>query len=171
MSGELGFTCSTCGELHATPLSFHPEAPEYWTPAHADDPASQLTSDQCVIAGEHFFLRGLIEIPVLDTGEVFSWGAWVSLSEASFLHIDQRWYDEDRHRDEPSFGWLSTELPGYLTTTINLKTLVHTRPVGVRPLIEVEPTDHPLAREQHYGITAVRLREIVEQQLHPAPEI
>ncbi|MGW1264432.1 DUF2199 domain-containing protein [Streptomyces drozdowiczii] len=36
----------------------------------------------------------------------------------------------------------------YATTTLNLKTRVHTRPVGDRPFVELEPTDHPLAIEQ-----------------------
>ncbi|MFE6856425.1 DUF2199 domain-containing protein, partial [Streptomyces sp. NPDC057674] len=64
------------------------------------------------------------------------------------------------------FGWLSTELSLYSPSTINLKTHVHTRPVGHRPRIELEPTDHPLAVEQRTGITLARVREIAETVLH-----
>jgi hypothetical protein len=43
---------------------------------------------------------------------------------------------------------------------VNLKTAVHLRDDGVRPYIELEPTDHPLAVEQREGISVERLGEI-----------
>lgn len=52
-------------------------------------------------------------------------------------------------------------LPGY-PETFNLKTLVHTRAVGLVPWIEREPTDHQLAVEQRTGITWERIHEIAE---------
>jgi hypothetical protein len=49
---------------------------------------------------------------------------------------------------------------------VYLKTDVHLRPLNKRPLVELEPTDHPLAVEQRNGITMARVREIVEPLLH-----
>ena len=66
------------------------------------------------------------------------------------------------------FGCLTTELPIYPVSTLSLKTNVRTRPVGERPLIELEPTDHPLAVEQREGITLARVIEIAERVLHDA---
>jgi len=43
--------------------------------------------------------------------------------------------------------------PGYARSTVNLKTMVHARAVGLRPWLELEPTDHPLAVEQRTGIS------------------
>ncbi|MFQ6227966.1 DUF2199 domain-containing protein [Nocardia sp. NPDC002869] len=63
-------------------------------------------------------------------------------------------------------GWLTTDLSAYSPTTLNLKTRLHTRPVGERPFIELEPTDHPLAVEQRTGITRDRVHEIAEAMLH-----
>lgn len=167
MSEDLGFTCSRCGERHSsTPLSYATAAPDYWTPDLAADPQSGLTADQCVIKEEHFFVHGLIEIPVIDTADTFAWGVWVSLSRDSFEHATVRWNEPGRENDEPRFGWLSTALAPYSPTTIQLKTMVHTRPVGERPFVELEPTDHPLAVEQRTGITRDRVRQIAEQLLH-----
>ncbi|WP_132333276.1 DUF2199 domain-containing protein [Kribbella orskensis] len=164
---DLRFRCSCCGELHAElPMAFHLEAPVYWSPEMADSPDCELTSDQCVINREHFFVRGLIEIPVLDSEESFAWGVWVSLSEKSFAHISDHWETEGREHDDPYFGWLSSALD-YDPTTVNLATNLHSRPVGVRPFIELEPTDHPLAVEQRNGITLARVQEIAEHALHP----
>lgn len=64
------------------------------------------------------------------------------------------------------FGWLSTALPIYPLETLSLPTLVHTRPVGLRPLVELEPSDHPLAIEQRNGITRARVQELAEAILH-----
>ncbi|MYX38659.1 DUF2199 domain-containing protein [Streptomyces sp. SID8377] len=48
------------------------------------------------------------------------------------------------------------------------RTNAHTRPVGTRPLMELEPTDHPLAVEQRTGITQDRVREIAMAVPHPS---
>ncbi|MEU1156759.1 DUF2199 domain-containing protein [Streptomyces sp. NPDC005918] len=42
------------------------------------------------------------------------------------------WEGPHRAAEEAYFGWLSTELGPYSTSTINLKTHVHTRQVGRR---------------------------------------
>ncbi|GAA3120390.1 hypothetical protein GCM10010466_09160 [Planomonospora alba] len=142
-------------------------APAYWSPELADAPDSVLSSDQCVIAGEHFFVHGLVEIPVIDTAETFTWGVWVSLSPDNFTRMGRLWETPGRETEPPYFGWLSSELPAYEPTTLNLKTNLHTRPVGLRPAVELEPTDHPLAVEQRAGITRARVRELAELLLHP----
>jgi len=60
------------------------------------------------------------------------------------------WDAPARSEEPPMFGWLSTNLPPY-PQTVNLKTSVHLRNDGLRPFIELEPTDHPLAIEQRDG--------------------
>lgn len=168
MSDDLGFTCTCCGERHAElPMSYSTTAPDAWDPSFADAPDSMLSSDQCVIQAQHFFVKGLIEIPVVGSDDVFSWGVWVSLSQANFARALDLWEKPGRESEQPYFGWLSTGLPVYSPGTTNLKTHVHTRPVGRRPLVELEPTSHPLAVEQRTGITRERVREIAEAVLHP----
>ncbi|MGY0006760.1 DUF2199 domain-containing protein [Micromonospora sp. I033] len=63
----------------------------------------------------------------------------------------------------------STELPVYGRSTLELKTHVHTQPVGRGPLVEVEvePTDHPLAVAQRTGMTMADVRRIAERLRHP----
>ncbi|MEV0097296.1 DUF2199 domain-containing protein [Streptomyces sp. NPDC050738] len=120
----------------------------------------------CGILGEHHFVKGLIEIPVIGTDDVFSWGVWVSLGGESFSRAADLWNTDGRETEEPYFGWLTSDLAAYPTTTLNLKTHVHTRPVGERPFVELAPTDHPLAVEQRMGITLARVREIAASALH-----
>ncbi|MFC5750370.1 DUF2199 domain-containing protein [Actinomadura rugatobispora] len=167
MSSHVGFVRSCCGEKHdELPQHYSSEAPAYWSEEIAAHPDSELTSDQCVINGEHLFVKGLIEIPIIG-GDVFSWAAWVSLSPQNFARMSELWESPGRENEPPYFGWLATELFLYDQSTLNLKTHVHTRPVGRRPSIELEPTDHPLAVEQRTGISTERLQWFAEQLMHP----
>ncbi|MFG3345831.1 DUF2199 domain-containing protein [Streptomyces sp. NPDC048018] len=167
MTSDLGFTCTCCGNHHPElPMNYTAEAPAVWDPAFAGADDCVLSSDQCVVGGQHYFVKGLIEIPVVDSDEVFSWGVWVSLSRENFSRAAELWDRPGREAEEPYFGWLTTDLPVYSPTTLNLKTYVHTRPVGERPFVELEPTAHPLAVEQRTGITLDRVREIAAAVLH-----
>lgn len=147
-------------------MGYSTMAPDVWEPSFENDPDSMLSSDQCVMRGQHFFIRGLIEIPVIGSEDVFSWGVWVSLSKDNFARALEVWNTEGREAEKPYFGWLSTELALYSESTTDLKTNAHTRLVGTRPFIELEFTDHPLAVEQRNGITHARVREIAAAVLH-----
>lgn len=163
----MSFTCSCCGETHDLPFSFAFEAPVYWyeIPEAERPRRAVLDEELCVLDGQHFFIKGRILIPVRDNPDPFAWVVWVSLSEASFKRALAIWEQPGRETEPPFFGWLSSEIPGY-PSTLNLKTNVHTRPLGERPAVELEPTDHPLAVEQRTGIALARVREIAEALLH-----
>ncbi|WP_280236353.1 DUF2199 domain-containing protein [Nocardia cyriacigeorgica] len=168
MSTDLGFRCSSCGQDHDDlPFTYGAVAPAYWSAELVGGVGNVLGDERCVIADEHFFVRARVVLPVLDAAEDFEWGVWVSLSRDNFRRVSQLWNSPERV-DEPSyFGWMATELPIYELTTINLKTRMHSQPVGIRPTLELEPTDHPLAVDQRTGITLARVQGIAERLLHP----
>lgn len=167
-SSREGFRCTSCGEWHdGLPLDFYYEAPLYWDeiPEKERPEKGFLDSDKCVIEDKHFFVRGLIEIPVLDLEDSFRWGVWVSLSQKNFERALELWDDPALVKEPGFFGWLSNRISGY-PDTLNLKTNVRWRNVNWRPFIELEPSDHPLAIEQRNGITRERVVQIAEQELH-----
>ena len=165
------FFCVTCGAAHSgPPLSFAAPAPELWQPEMAADESCLLDADLCVIGGERFFVRGLIELPVWDSPDVFTYSMWVSLSRPNFTRAVDVWEQPGRETEPPCFGWLANAIAGYEPTTLNLRTNVHTRPVGQLPYIELEPTGHPLAVEQRTGISRVRLEQIASFHLHRLSE-
>ena len=169
MNDDNGFHCSRCGEFHPdTPLAYGSPAPALYfrIPEDERDRRVELTADVCVIDDQFFFVLGNLESPITDTGGVFCWGVWVSLSRENFARTIKLWDSESRVDEPPYFGWLCTSLQPY-PSTLSLKTHVHTRAVGRRPFVEVEPTEHPLAVEQRSGLTMERVREIAEIVLHP----
>jgi hypothetical protein len=143
----------------AAPLSY------YAVPEAERSQRCALGTDDCVIDKKWFFVRGCVEIHVHDEPEPFAWGVWVSLSEQNFGEWASAFELEKRSHLGPYFGWLDAWLKPY-PDTVNLKTYVHLRDDGVRPFVELEPTDHPLAIEQRDGISPGRVAEIYSLMMH-----
>lgn len=149
------------------PLAYGLGAPDYWVaiPEAARAARATLDDERCTIDAQRFFVKGNIVIPLRDTAGEFIYTVWVSLSEQNFRRMSVLRTVAGREREPACFGWLSNRLPGY-PDTLRIKTMVHTRPVGERPTIELEPTDHPLAVEQQTGITMQRVPAIAAQMRH-----
>lgn len=155
------FKCVACGEIHQGMPTFGSDRPlsYYVIPAEERATRCDCGSDDCVIDENAFYIRGCIEIPVHGEDEPFIWGVWVDISKESFIKWIEYFDKEDRAHVEPFFGWLNAWLKPY-PDTANLKAKVHLRNKGIRPYIELEPTDHPLAVEQREGISKERVAEI-----------
>lgn len=169
MTDLSGFYCSCCGQWHdELPLDIGYEMPDLvYSIAEADrSERVEQNADFCVVDNQYYFVRGIIELPICETDETFCWGVWVSLSERNFKQMISLVDTTGRESEPPYFGWLCNRIPYYVESTEMLKTRVHTQPVGMRPQIELEPTNHPLAIEQREGITMVRVQTIIEQALH-----
>jgi hypothetical protein len=161
-----GFQCETCGNWHdGLPLDYGYAAPHYWTRDLSSRPDCFLNADFCVLRNEHFFVRGLIEIPVLPGEDFFRYGAWISLSKKNFDRMRELWHPHKLLIEPPYFGWLSNSIDLY-PETLNLKASVSSRVITQRPFITLEATDHPLALEQGNGISIDRVREMAELRLH-----
>lgn len=154
-------TCSKCGRNTESEVGFGSRMPTVLNGMTTREMKKRvvLTDDVCVLDEAHFFIYGCLEIPIVGEEDPFIWNVWVSLSADNFFKFIDLWDEPARVDLDPMFGWLSTELPIY-PDTINLKTNVHMRGVGLRPLIELEPTNHPLAIEQRNGITRSRVDDI-----------
>jgi hypothetical protein len=159
--------CQICEVVHTDlPLCFGIEAP--WRailPESEFKKRVTLTPDQCIVDGNQFFIRGHIEIPIHDYPEPLAFSVWSSLSERSIRHMGERWESPDRASDPPYFGWLCSSI-AYYPSTLHLKLAVQSRASGLTPLFTLEPTDHPLAIDQHNGISIQRWHDIAHQPLH-----
>lgn len=149
--------CPTCGGTHDELPAVTASAPLVWDQASQEERADDfdLTTDTCIWKGEHYFVRGVLELPLTDREGVLSFGVWTSLSRDNFFRYLPTFEEEneaDRVELPPMFGWFSNSLPGY-PETLNLKCSVHARTGGLRPLIDLEQTNHPLSVAQREGIS------------------
>ena len=117
--------------------------------------ASSSTSrpSSTVPTSSGFYLRANIRIPVLDAGEILTFTVWVSIGEDDFERAHQLWNDPKRVNEPPYLAELCNRIPGY-PDTWHLPATIHTQPVGVRPVVELEPSEHPLVADQKRGIDA-----------------
>lgn len=137
----------------------------YAVPEAEREARYQRDADTCIIDASMYFVRGCLELPVHGESEAFSWGVWVSLSEPGFRQWVACFESAGRSHIGAFFGWLNAALSPY-PNTVNLKTHVHLRDGVIRPFIELEPTDHPLAVEQREGISASRVAELYALAVH-----
>ena len=164
------YKCGSCDQWHeGLPLTWHvaEPAPLQAVPADEWEERVTLSSDQCILEldGTHYFMRGLLRIPIHGRADELEHGVWMSLSEANFERAGELWETEGRESEPPYVGWLCTQVPGY-EDSMYLKARMHTRPVGERPLIEVlEPAEHPLVHDQRAGIDEARLVQVLTAAL------
>jgi hypothetical protein len=160
----MAFRCKDCNEDHEGLPDLgmdHPD-PYLAVPEAEREDRTTYTLDRCTVEdedGTHFFIRGVIYIPVHGQEEPFGVGVWVSQSEKNY----ERYLDDEEM--EPTFGWLVNRIGFYDEDTSLLKTRVHFSGEGKRPTIELEPTDHPLAVDQRNGITLERAWKIVHRYM------
>ena len=161
------FKCTGCGEWHEGIPTYGAKAPLYYytVPEGERNARCALTPNTCVVDRAHFFVRGCIEVPIHGETDPFIWGVWVSLSALNYEQFVATLEMDKRSHLGPFFGWLSACFPFYPDTE-NLKTHVHLRDHGIRPYIELEPTEHPLAVEQRRGITPERVGEFYAYYEH-----
>jgi hypothetical protein len=172
---NLRWKCGSCDEWHTGPaLDFGYDSPYHWRKEYAQEndnvvASSQgfqgrskyfLNSDYCAINDEHFFVRGLIHLPIIGTDDTFRWGVWGSVSQQNFETLLKTDNNPDRVNLPAMFSWLSNKIPEY-PDTLNLKMYARVEKPDWRPNFELEPSDHPLSREFHHGVTPQRVREIM----------
>lgn len=154
------FRCKICGEIHSELPHIGLDRPDHWwdVPEAERGKRIELTSDTCIIDNESFFIRGVIEIPVLDDPDGFGFGVWVSHKKENFYNYLEH-FDSDSIG--PFFGWLCTRIHYYNQDTLSLKTTAHYRGKGIRPLITINACDHPLYFDQRDGIALQKAWEII----------
>jgi hypothetical protein len=132
-----------------------------WTalPLEGREERGEVGTDQAVIDGSHFFIRGRIEIPVVNTGDLFAWLVWAEVSGEDFLNISDLWTVKGREATAPYEARLANNLGLYSEHSLGLRVRLHTRPIGDRPFVEIVE-EHPLRYQQRNGISAHRVQEI-----------
>lgn len=161
--------CAVCGKAHeGLPMSFAADFPDMYANMTRQEREIHAIagSDQVVIDQQWFFIRGCLELPIKQSGDIFLWGLWASVREDVYDQISDSWNLTGRERARGPFkGRLANSLSVY-PSTLNLKLEIRIQPVGTRPLFFVEELGHPLASEQKSGINSRRALELASLLLH-----
>ena len=164
---SLAYRCATCGETH----NDLPDVGLLWPDPYFDVPEVErsvrvkATSDTCAIDDEHFFIRGVILVPLLGGRDYFGLGVWVSQKRENFQTYMEYFDSPDIG---PFFGWLSNRISYYERDTFLLKTMAPFQSNHQRPLIKLEPSDHPLYTDYADGISIDKAWSIVHARSGPS---
>jgi len=162
----MSYVCVVCGQEHdgLPALAFH--RPDHWLALSAEQQAQgKCDNDLCMTPDGNFFVRGVLEIPIVDGPEPnIEFGVWTTLSEASFGQYVTSFSDLDQSKLGTLFGWFANEMRNEFAGSTNLKCNVRPQDNRQRPLIEIQqPSDHPLAIAQRDGITFEHAQRLVHQ--------
>lgn len=155
---EQGVMCSCCGKYtHDFSLSFrYPDC--QFDPKNREN---DLGDDLCYIKEQDaFFIRAILEIPIIGHNTPFTWGIWVSQSQDNFEYYKKHFRKDISGR--VTFGWLSNILPKY-DDTYAIKTNVRFIEKSKRPKIEIQECDHQLYYDYINGITMERAEEFMSE--------
>ena len=166
------WVCRQCEETHSGIFDLASFCPCYWNDEEIYEPNSLLraegdflSEDFCVLSGEHFFIRSVLELPLIGREGRFAYGVWVSSSKSNFEFYIERFDSGDFDETDGWFGWLSNNLKGYPDCT-KLGCGVIPQRNRQRPKLILHETEHPLVREQNEGISIDRLLEIYSLNGH-----
>jgi len=164
--------CGGCGLEHDGIFHLGLPAPYHWRGPAEPEPNEALrmegdflSDDLCVIAGEDYFVRGVLEIPVRGHHDSFGFGSWSTLSRSNFELYVASMNGALLDDDAIWTGWFAT-WPKPFPSPINQPCWVEPQPGRLRPLIWLEDETHPLAVAQREGITIERLIEIYAANGH-----
>jgi hypothetical protein len=158
------YTCSCCGKVHEglPDLSFDRPGYVAEVPEEEMKDRVKLNEDLCIVDGEHYFIRGVLKIPIHNYDQDLGFGVWVSQKKENFETYLNNYDTSDIG---PFFGWLSNEFRFGGQPTTNLKTMAHFQGNGQRPLIELDESDHPLSLAQRNGISLDEAWKIAHEYL------
>jgi hypothetical protein len=163
-----GFQCEICGQFHAGQyISIACDSPDpYAWLTEKKRTSAHLGTDDCVI-DDAYYLRGIVELPIVGLDEVFLWGVWARVWQRDYEEFGEHYSDEGREKMiGPYKGRINNKLAGYDPSTQDLKCAIKIQPVGARPLFIIEEPEHPLAIEQRNGISLERARRISAMVRH-----
>jgi hypothetical protein len=165
----LSWTCASCQQVHVGLPALGWSHPDLVRGIPPEERATRvvLDSDVCIVDEKHFFILGCLDLPVQgDDDATLRFLVWVSQGQQSFQRLLREFDRPGREHGPATFGWLGSNLAPHYPDTLNLKTMVHQRPVGQRPFVELEPTKHPLAVHQREGIPLEQAIAIATALLH-----
>jgi hypothetical protein len=155
------FECSSCDQWHNTipawgwriPFAYHA------IPEGQRERRCYLTDDLCVVDDQQFLITGVLEIPVIGTSELVSLRVWVSVSRVDWFEYQDLFGQKSRSHFGPYTGRLDSTIPTY-PDTFEMSVSLEIRDDGIRPLVHVAPSDHPLYGEQSSGMDVARVARL-----------
>jgi hypothetical protein len=167
-----GWACNKCAQTHNGIFDIACRIPDPWLGTEEYEPNSALrlegdflSEDFCVLGGEHFFVRCVLEIPIHGLPDKFAFGCWGTLKKENFEIFLDSFDAGGRGGDGPWWSWLSNSLPTYEIDE-PLGCWMYPQLGRQRPVLRVDDPEHSLAIAQEDGVPPEQLLEIYRKCGH-----
>lgn len=164
--------CAHCNEEHTEvePAFRRPDA--FFAVPEAERAARVFESDDLVsIDDEAFFLRGVVQLPVLGREAGYAWGFWVKVAKAHF-EVYRRYFDDDPPPEHAGFPGTLANQTRWLPPTLGLPVHVHLGRGRSRPGFVMLDDAHELTRHQTQGVPLALVEHwtsVISSPHPPAP--
>jgi len=167
MTKSISFKCSKCEKIHEGIPIINFKAPLHYYSIKESERADRVkfNSDTCVIDKNAFYVKGVLELPIIGLEEKLSFNVWVDVSKENFLLYFKFPESENISFQSPIFGWFACEIDGF-EECLNLKSKLLFQYTGLKPSVLLEPTQHPLSRAFYGGMSIEKTIEIIEFYTH-----
>lgn len=166
------WTCSSCKEIHSGLFDLAAFAPDFWSGEEIYAPNKDvkldgdfLSEDFCVIDGNSFFVRCVLQFPIKNFDHNFGFGVWSSLSKDNFKRYLEGFDDGNYEPQTTWSSWFSNRIKG-IDDVVKQECWVVPQSDRKRPLIYLMDDDHPVSIAQEHGMAAEWLLEIFAANGH-----
>lgn len=171
MASIFAFKCTCCDQVHEGSPSIGFKAPDHYAGLTEEQKRSwgKLSTDLCEIAdgeGTDYFIRAVLEVPIVGVDDPFLWGVWVSLSEKSYRRYVET-YDSPQV-GEGFFGWVCNNIPSYPYPSARPADVI-VQGGNQRPKVflhQADREDDPLVIDQVHGISIEKAQRLAEHVMH-----
>lgn len=157
------FVCGVCGQAHeGLSHDFGWKLPdELWLlPEDVRQEKLDWSPDASYHEGR-WFVRGVLYVPINDTGRQWGWGIWAEIDD-KVMGVVYHNFTEDASDAPLQTGTIANKIPGF-EDSVGQQINLRFRTADLRPLFFFpEDSQHPLAIEQREGVSLERYHEILE---------
>lgn len=151
------YICATCGKKHSDLPAIGFDEPFYYQILNEKDKEEKalMNEDLCRIEYDDqtdYFVRAVLQIPIIDHEQTLDYGIWVSVSEKTFKEYFIQ-IEEEKPEEKTYFGMISNWIGDYEIDTKGLHMNVETQLGNIRPLLFPHESNHELVHNWENGIT------------------
>ena len=154
--------CPICGGSHERIGALVMPAPDPWLalaePARA---GGFCDADLCRTPDGRGFVFAVLETPLVGGPQPsVEFGLWAALGEDDFRRYYETYNDLDQSKLGPLAASLANGIDGF-AGSFGLKATLLPQDQGGRPLLKLQPSDHPLAVAQREGMPMAKVLDII----------
>ncbi len=164
--------CGRCDEEHdeVEPAGRRPDA-VFAVPREERAARIRDSDDLVSIDDQAFFVRGVVQLPVLGREQGYGWGFWAKVAKAHFEEY-LRYFDDDPPLEHTGFPGTLANQTRWLSPTLGLPVHVLLGRGKARPGLVLLGESHELSRHQTRGVSEALVRtwsDVISSTHPPAP--